>query len=149
MKIARLTALVAAALAVVVVVPFALAAAVPGRAKYLGQTGSGGAVTLRVSGDGKTVKRMRIHYQVTCNDHQPRQPTYTDIVDAQLRRDGSFKGAGEYQGSVVKDTNRFKVAGKLTTRGASGTFSLTATSTDGSNVQCKTGKLTWSATRQK
>jgi uncharacterized protein (DUF2147 family) len=149
-KIARFSALVVAALAVLMAVPLALAAALPGGAKYAGQTADGGSVTVRLSGNGKSVKRMRIHYQVTCNDGQPRDPTYTDIVGAPLRRNGSFSGTGEYQGSVVKDTNRFKVSGKMLAGKGSGTFSLTATgSGSGSKVRCKTGKLAWSVKRQK
>jgi hypothetical protein len=149
LKIARFTALLVAALAVLLAVPLELAAALPGGAKYAGKTADGGVVTVRLAGDGKSVKRMRIHYQVTCSDGQPRDPTYTDVVGALLRRDGSFSGEGQYQGSVVKDTNRFKVSGKLLARKGSGTFSLTATASGkGPRVRCKTGKLSWSAKRQ-
>jgi hypothetical protein len=150
LKIARFTALLVAALAVLIAVPLQLASALAGGAKYAGQTAAGSAVTVRLSGDGKSVKRIRISYKVTCDDGQPRDPTYTDIVGAPLRRDGSFSGSGQYQGSIVKDTNRFKVSGKLFARKGSGTFSLTATgSGQGPKVRCKTGKLAWSVKRQK
>jgi hypothetical protein len=142
LRSARFIALFTAAFAVFVGAAFAL----PGGAKYLGQTDDGGAVSLRLSGDAKQVKRMRIHYTVTCSDHKDRKPTYTDILDARLGSGGSFKGSGSYQGSVGKDINKFKVSGKVTARKAHGTFSLTSTT---STVSCKTGKLTWSAKRQK
>jgi hypothetical protein len=142
LTIARSIALSAAAFAV----SAGVASALPGGAKYLGTTGDGGAVTLRLSGDAAYVKRMRIHYTVTCNDGQDRKPTYTDILDARLKSGGKFSGSGSYKGSIGKDTNDFKVAGKVTARNAHGTFSLTSRA---GSVRCKTGKLTWSAKRQK
>ncbi|MEA2427061.1 MAG: hypothetical protein QOF37_689 [Thermoleophilaceae bacterium] len=141
LRIARFIALFTAAFAVFV----GAALALPGGAKYLGQTAHGGAVSLRLSGDAKYVKRMRIHYTVTCSDHRARKPTYTDVLDARLRSDGTFKGSGSYQGTVGKDFNKFKVSGQVTPGKAHGTFSLTSTT---STVNCKTGKLTWSAKRQ-
>jgi hypothetical protein len=89
---------------------------------------------------------MRIHYTVTCNDGKDRKPTYTDVLDARLKKDGTFSGSGSYEGSQGHDLNRFKVAGTVTKRRAHGTFSLTSSAGD---VRCKTGKLTWSAKRQK
>jgi hypothetical protein len=142
LKIARVIALFATAFAVSV----GVAEALPGGARYLGETDDGGAVSLRLSGDAKHVKRMRIHYTVTCNDGQERKPTYTDILDARLGKGGKFSGSGSYQGSIGKDTNTFKVSGKVTAKTAHGTFSLTSTAGD---VRCKTGKLAWSAKRQK
>jgi hypothetical protein len=120
--------------------------ALPGGARYAGETDDGGAVTVRLSSDAGRVKRMRIHYTVTCNDDRERKPTYTDILDARLKKDGTFSGSGSYMGSVGNDLNKFKVSGKVTARKAHGTFSLTSTAGD---VRCKTGKLTWSAKRQK
>jgi hypothetical protein len=142
LRIARSIALFAAAFAVSV----GVASALPGGAKYLGRTGDGGAVSLRLSGDAARVKRMRIHYTVTCNDNMDRKPTYTDVLDARLKKSGKFSGSGSYQGSIGKDMNTFKVAGNVTARNAHGTFSLTSTA---GSVRCKTGKLTWSAKRQK
>jgi hypothetical protein len=141
LTLARSIALFAAAFALLA----GVANALPGGAKYLGDTDDGGAVSLRLSGDAARVKRMRIHYTVTCNDGKERKPTYTDILDARLKDDGGFSGSGSYQGSVGNDLNKFKVSGKVTKRKAHGTFSLTSTA---GSVRCKTGKLTWSATRQ-
>jgi hypothetical protein len=121
------------------------ASALPGGAKYLGDTDEGGAVSLRLSSDAARVKRMRIHYTVTCNDGKERKPTYTDILDARLKKDGTFSGSGSYEGSVGNDLNKFRVSGKVTRKRAHGTFSLTSTA---GSVRCKTGKLTWSTKRQ-
>jgi hypothetical protein len=142
LTIARSTALLAAVFALTA----GAASALPGGARYLGSTDDGGVVSVRVSSDAQRVKRMRIHYTVTCNDGQDRKPTYTDILDARLKKNGTFSGSGSYQGSVGNDLNKFKVSGKLTKKRASGTFSLTSTA---GSVSCKTGKLTWSAKRQK
>ena len=141
LTIARYTALFAAVFALLA----GVANALPGGAKYLGETGDGGAVMVRLSGDATKVKRMRIHYTVTCNDGKDRKPTYTDILAARLGGSGKFNGSGSYQGSEGKDLNTFKVSGSVTARRAHGTFSLTSTAGD---VRCKTGKLTWSAKRQ-
>jgi hypothetical protein len=141
LRIARSIALSTAAFALLA----GAADALPGSARYSGRTDEGGAVSVRLSSDASRVKRMRIHYTVTCNDGVDRKPTYTDILDARLRKDGTFSGSGSYHGSVSDDLNTFKVSGKVTKRRASGTFSLTSTTAD---VRCKTGKLTWSAKRQ-
>jgi hypothetical protein len=142
LRIARFIAVCTAAFAVFAGASFAL----QGGARYIGKTARGGAVSLRLSDDAKRIRRMRIHYTVTCSDHRARKPTYTDILDARLGSGGSFKGSGSYQGTVGKDLNKFKVSGKVTAHKARGTFSLTSTT---SRARCKTGKLTWSAKRQK
>jgi hypothetical protein len=151
LTIARLTALIAAALVALVVVPFAVAAALPGGAKYAGKSDDDHAVTLRLSGDAKRVKRLRVNYTVTCDDGQSGD-TYTDILNAKVRSDHSFRASGMYTGSGDGSENVFKATGKLSARKATGTFSLTATSKPddaGNVVKCKTGKLTWSVKRQK
>jgi hypothetical protein len=142
LTIARFIALSAASFALLA----GVAEALPGGARYLGDTDDGGAVMVRLSQDAARVRRMRIHYTVTCNDHKSRKPTYTDILDARLKKDGTFSGSGSYQGSVGNDLNKFKVSGKVTARKAHGTFSLTSTAGD---VRCKTGKLSWATKRQK
>jgi len=150
LKIARFTVLLAAALAVLVAVPITVFAALPGGAKYAGKTGKGGAVTLRLTGDAKRVKKMRIHYTVECNDGRSGK-TYTDILNPHIRSDRTFRGKGSYKGSGDGSENKFKVVGKISKRKASGTFSLTATSSPDSQdptLKCKTGKLTWSAKRR-
>jgi hypothetical protein len=151
LTIARLTALAAAALAVLACVPFAIAAALPGSAKYAGKTDDAGAVTLRLNSDGDRVKKMRIHYEVTCDDGRSGK-TYTDILNPKIRSDSTFRGSGTYKGSGDGSENAFKVTGKVSARKASGTFSLIATSDSGAQggtLRCKTGKLTWKATRQR
>jgi hypothetical protein len=151
LTIARFTALLAAALAVLIAVPLAIAGALPGSAKYAGQTDDGQAVTLRLTSDAGRVKKMRIHYTVTCNDGRSGD-TYTDILNPKIRSDHSFKGSGTYKGSGDGSENAFKVAGTISAKKASGTFSLTATSTSeaqGDTLRCKTGKLTWKASRQR
>jgi hypothetical protein len=89
------------------VAPAALAA-LPGGAKYAGTTSDGNAVTLKLTGDGTRIKRMRISYQLS-------------------------------------------VSGKVWNKTAHGKFSLNSTvkASGGGKVKCKTGKLTWSAARQK
>jgi hypothetical protein len=138
-----------AALAALVAAPVAAAAALPGGARYAGQTSDAGAVMVRLTGDAKRVKRMRISYTVTCDDGRSGD-TYTDILNPRVRSDHTFAASGTYTGSGDGSQNDFKVAGKLYANKAKGTFSLTATSTvSGATVRCKTGKLTWSAQRQK
>jgi hypothetical protein len=151
LTLARFTGPIAAALAVLVAVPFAVAAALPGGAKYAGKTDDDQAVTLRLTSDARHVKRMRIHYTVTCDDGRSGD-TYTDILNPKVRSDHTFRGSGTYKGSGDGSENAFKVTGTISARKASGTFSLTATSdssAQGGALHCKTGKLTWSAKRQK
>jgi hypothetical protein len=151
LTIARFTTLPVAAVAVLVAVPLALAAALPGGGKYAGKTDDAQAVTLRLTSDAKRVKKMRIHYTVTCNDGRSGE-TYTDILNPKIRSDHSFRGSGTYKGSGDGSENAFKVTGTVSAKKASGTFSLTATSeseAQGETLRCKTGKLTWSAKRQR
>jgi hypothetical protein len=145
MKVRSTTAL-AATLAALLSLPVALAAALPSRAKYVGKTSDGGAVSLRLNGDATRVHRMRIHYTLTCDDGQSGE-TYTDILNPRVRKDRTFVASGKYTGSSDGSTNTFKLSGKLWTKRASGKFSLKATGTVGGT--CRTGKLTWSAKRQK
>jgi hypothetical protein len=151
LKIVRLTPLVAAALAVLVVVPLAAGAALPGGGKYAGKSDDGHTVTLRLNANAKLVKRLRVNYSVDCDDGQSGH-TYTDILNAKVRSDHTFRASGTYTGSGDGSQNAFKVTGKVSSRKATGTFSLVATSkpdADRNVVKCKTGKLTWSAKRQK
>jgi hypothetical protein len=151
LTIARFNAPLAAALAVLVAVPVALAGTLPGGAKYAGKTDDAHVVNLRLSGDAKRVKRLRINYTVTCDDERSGD-TYTDVLNPKVRSDHTFRASGKYTGSGDGSENAFKVTGKLTARKATGTFSLVATGkpdSDGNVLKCKTGKLTWSAKRQK
>jgi hypothetical protein len=149
LKIARFSLICAAAIAVLVAVPIALGKALPGAAKYIGETEKNLAVTLRLTGDGTHVKRMRIHYTVSC-DNGRSGDTYTDVLNVRVRSDRRFKGAGTYMGSGDGSENKFKVSGRVSARRASGKFSLTATGTPAGAtepVHCKTGKLSWTADR--
>jgi stress response protein SCP2 len=140
----------AAFAALLVAAPIALAAAPVGRAKYVGKTNDGSVLTVKLNGDASRVKRMRIHYTITCDDGRSGQ-TYTDILGARVRKDHTFAAHGTYTGSGDGSQNAFKVSGALARNRAHGKFSLTATgtATDGTPLHCKTGKLTWSAKRQK
>jgi hypothetical protein len=148
LKIARLTALLAAALAVLIAVPLSFGADLPGSAKYSGKTDDDRSVSLRLTRDAKLVKRMRINYEVTCNDGRTGR-TYTDILNAKIRSDRTFRGSGSYKGSGDGSINKFRVTGTISKRKATGTFSLTATSEgdQGDTLRCKTGQLTWTAKR--
>lgn len=148
MKIARSTLLCAAATALASA-PSALSAALPGGARYAGETDRGGAVTLRLAGDAKRVKRIRIRYSVTCDDGRTGD-TYTDVLNAPVGRYHRFRTAGTYRGSGDGSQNRFKVSGRVSARGARGRFSLTATATPAGSAQpvsCRTGGLRWRADR--
>jgi hypothetical protein len=129
--------------------PVALAA-LPGKAKYVGTTSDGSAVTVRLSGDAKTVKRMRIHYGLKCSGGRTGQ-SYTDVLGAHVHKDRSFSVSATYTGSKDGSKNTFHVSGKLSASKAHGKFSLTSTTKGGGKkkLTCKTGKLTWSAKRQK
>lgn len=130
--------------------PLVAAAALTGGAKYAGKTEDGHSVTLNLTSDAGRVKRMRIHYAVTCDDGRS-GGTYTDILNPKIRSDRTFKGAGTYEGSGDGSTNKFHVAGKISKSRASGTFSLTATSdsgTEGGTLTCETGKISWSVKRR-
>jgi hypothetical protein len=146
----RKQAVAAAIAALLVAAPIALAGAPIGRAKYVGTTSDGNVLTVKLNGDASGVKRMRIHYTFDCNNGHSGQ-TYTDILGVRVRSDHSFSAAGTYTGSSDGSKNTFKASGNLLRNKANGKFSLTSTgtATDGSAVNCKTGKLTWSAKRQK
>lgn len=134
-----------------VTVPLALAGELSGGAKYVGKTADDHAVQLRLSSDAKRVKRLRVNYTVECADGRTGD-TYTDILNPKVRTDHTFRASGTYTGSGDGSENAFKVTGKVSARKATGTFSLVATSKPadhGSALKCKTGKLTWSAKRQK
>jgi hypothetical protein len=128
--------------------PAALAA-LPGSAKYTGTTSDGNAVTVKLSADGSHVKRIRVSYQVNCDNGQSGK-TYTDILGAKIRKNHSFSASGTYTGSKDGSKNTFHVSGKVWTNTAHGTFSLKATGKQagGGKLTCTTGKLTWSAKRQ-
>ena len=143
---ARLALLLALAAALLVALPLGIALALTGGAKYTGKTDDGRSVSLKLSGDTKHVKRFHIRYTVNCDDQMERPSTYTDVLNAKVRSDNTFKASGTYTGSGDKSTNKFKLAGKLFKNKANGTFSLTATAADDS-VHCNTGKLTWKASR--
>jgi hypothetical protein len=144
----RRHAIPAALAALALAAPAALAA-LPGGAKYVGTTSDGSAVMVRLTGNAKNVKRMRISYVVHC-DNGGSGRTYTDIAGASVHRDRTFSMSGTYTGRSDGSKNRFSVSGKLTAKKAHGKFSLKSTGKGGKGkkkVTCTTGKLTWSAAR--
>src|SRR3954467_5850212 len=114
----------AAIAALALTAPVALAA-LPGGAKYAGTTSDGSAVTLKLASDGKRVKRMRIHYDLSCNDGRSAH-TYTDILGPHVHKDRSFTASGSYTGTQDGSKNTFHVSGKLSAAKAHGKFSLKA-----------------------
>jgi hypothetical protein len=142
--------LIAAALAALAVAAPAALAALPGGARYAGKTSDGSAVTLKLSRDAKSVRRMRIHYDLSCT-HGRSAHSYTDILGPRVRKDRTFSASGSYTGTADGSKNTFHVSGKVTASRAHGNFTLKATgrASDGTKLSCKTGKVTWSANRQK
>jgi hypothetical protein len=125
-------------------------AALPHKARYSGQTSDNSTVRLRISNDGKRVAKLRIFYKVTCDDGRT-NTTFTDVLNLRVHKHGKFAGQGTYTGSGDGSKNSFKVAGTVSKKKATGSFSLTATGTDqqtGKTISCQTGPLTWSALRK-
>ena len=141
---------IAAALAALAIAAPAALAALPGGARYAGTTSDGSAVTLKLSGNGKSVKRMRIHYDLSCTKGRSAH-SYTDILGLHIRKDRTFSASGTYTGTQDGSKNTYHVSGKVSASKAHGKFSLKATgkASDGTKLSCKTGSLTWSAKRQK
>ena len=150
LTLARLTLLVAAALAVLVTVPAAFGAKLPGGARYEGKTSDGSDVGLRLSGDSRRVARLRIHYKLSCDDGRSGK-TYTVIMNARLRgKRHTFRARGSYRGSADDSRNEFSVSGRVNARGARGKFSLVNKSRandDEPAVECTSGPLRWRASR--
>jgi hypothetical protein len=124
-------------------------AKLPGGARFSGKTEAGMDVALRVSRNAKSVARIRIFYHVTC-DNGGEGDTYTDISNVPLSSRGRFSGKGSYVGSSDHSTNRFEIRGRVGSKRATGTFSLTAKGESQSTltpVRCKSGDVTWTATR--
>ena len=142
--------LIAAAFAALAIAAPAALAALPGGARYAGTTSDSSAVTLKLTGNGKNVKRMRIHYDLSCNKGRTAH-SYTDILGPRVHKDRTFSTSGSYTGTQDGSKNTFHVSGKLSASKAHGRFSLKATgrASDGGKLSCKTGRLTWSAKRQK
>jgi hypothetical protein len=142
LRTTRSTVICAAAVAVIALVPAASAVKLPGRAKYVGKTGGGESVQLRLTHDAKRVARMRIHYRIRCSDKHSEE-TYTVVYNVRVHN-RHFRSAGSYTGSRNGSTNRYKVVGTLSRRRASGTFRLTNVA---KRVRCHTGRLRWHARR--
>ena len=142
--------LIAAALAALALAAPAALAALPGGARYAGKTSDGSSVTLKLSGDGKSVKRMRIHYKLSCNKGRTAH-SYTDILGPRIRKDRTFSASGTYTGTKDGSKNTYHVSGKVSASKSHGKFSLTSSgrASDGTKLSCKTGKLTWSVKRKK
>ena len=142
--------LIPAAIAALAVTAPAALAALPGGARYAGTTSDGSAVTLKLARNAKSVKRMRIHYDLSCNRGRSAH-TYTDITGPRVHKDRTFSVSGKYTGTTDGSKNTFHVSGKISAGKAHGKFSLKSTgkASDGSKLSCKTGNVTWSAVRQK
>jgi hypothetical protein len=142
--------LIPAAIAALALTAPAALAALRGGARYAGTTSDGSAVTLKLAGNAKSVKRMRIHYDLNCNKGRSAH-TYTDITGPRVHKDRSFSVSGKYTGTKDGSKNTFHVSGKLSAGKAHGKFSLTSTTKGGgkNKLTCKTGKLTWTAKRKK
>jgi hypothetical protein len=125
-----------------IVAPAAIA--LTGGAKYSGKTSDDRAVSLRLTSDATHIKRFHIRYTVDCDDDVERPATYTDVLNAKIRSDNTFRASGKYTGSGDGSTNTFKLTGTVFKRKAHGTFSLKAASADKS-IHCTTGTLTWKA----
>jgi hypothetical protein len=110
--------------------------------RYAGETSQGTSISLRLS-PGRRVA-LRIYYRVSCNDGRPQRMTYTNISGARIVR-GRFGAAGVYKGSVDGSRNEYRIGGNVTSTGARGTFSLTATTRH--HVRCSSGRLSWVAQR--
>jgi hypothetical protein len=135
---------IALILGVALLVAAPVALALTGGARYSGKTSDDRAVALRLTSDATHIKRFHIRYTVNCDDDVDRPATYTDVLNAKIRDDNTFRASGQYTGSGDKSTNKFKLTGVVYKRKAHGTFSLKAASADDS-IHCTTGKLTWKA----
>jgi hypothetical protein len=142
--------LIPAAIAALALAAPAALAALPGGARYAGKTSDGNPVAVKLSGNAKNVKRMRITYDLSCSKGRTAH-SYTDILGPRIRKDRTFSTSGSYTGTQDGSKNTFHVSGKLSASKAHGKFSLTATgrASDGTKLNCKTGRVTWSAKRQK
>jgi hypothetical protein len=124
-------------------------AALPGGAKYSGTTSDGNPVVVKLTGDAKYVKRMRITYDLKCAGGGTAH-SYTDVLGVRIKKDRTFSRSGTYTGSSDGSKNSFRLSGKLSATTAHGKFSLTSTVKSGKKkIRCETGKLSWSAKRPK
>ena len=112
-----------------------------GGSHYAGQTSEHLGVTLRVSGDGGYVARMRVRYRVKCADGARGTPS-TSLFDLKVDSHGRFGFNGTYTGKVDKSRNRVKLHGKISARRAAGTFVLAAKR---KKVRCNSARISWHA----
>lgn len=125
------------------------AARVPAGAHYAGETEEGHRVALRVSDDGRYVARLRIVYDVTCDNGAEGTPS-TTVFDVPIRRRGRFSYKGTYTGREDGSRNRVTLSGRVRRTVARGTFVLRATGTpEGSDekVHCRSQEVSWRAER--
>jgi hypothetical protein len=126
------------------------AARLPGDAHYLGETEEGYDVGLRLGESGRYVARLRISYDVSCDNGAEGTPS-TTVFDVPLRRRGRFSYKGTYIGREDGSKNRVTLRGRVTRRVARGTFLLVATGRpEGSDekVRCKSETVSWRADRE-
>ena len=104
-------------------------------------------MTLRLSRDARRVARLRIDYELKCDNGKSSQ-TYTVVLRARLHgKRHTFRAHGRYRGSRDGSRNEFRLAGRVSRRAARGTFSLENESRD-DDVKCTSGKLRWRAGRR-
>jgi hypothetical protein len=121
----------------------------PGDAHYVGETEEGHDVGVRLSDKARYVARLRIVYDVTCDNGAEGTPS-TTVFDVRIRRRGRFAYKGTYIGREDGSKNRVTLRGRVTRRVARGTFRLTATGTpEGSDekVRCRSQEVSWRAER--
>jgi hypothetical protein len=119
----------------------AFAAMPAGSASYSGKTSERLGVKLRIASDGQYVARMHIRYRVTCSDGARGAPT-TDLFDLHIDGHGRFGFNGTYTGRVDKSKNRVRMHGRVSSRRATGTFTLKAKR---KKVRCHSANVRWHA----
>ena len=128
----------------------------PGGAKYYGTTTQRGAgprraIVMRISGDGRTISRALFSESVRCSDDTRsaglEAPRTDAAVDSKGRVDDRETFTVRSGNSIVKVSDRF--TGRFGETGATGTFSLSDTTTDRTTGRvlrsCKSGTVKWTA----
>ena len=130
----------------------------PKAARYYGttaqkSTGPNRPIVLRVSGDGRTLSRALFGESVKCNDGQLAIGIEAPQTSVAIDADGRVADRERYtitQGEAVIHVND-RFTAELGSRGARGTFSLSARTADrasGRTIQtCKSGTIRWRASR--
>jgi hypothetical protein len=130
--------------------PVAVTAAdAPPGARYSGSTDEGLRVALRISDDGDRIARVRIRFEVTCDNGASGRVT-TTVFRIPIGANGTFSYRGTYRKKVDRSTNHVKMTGTVGRRVAKGTFRLRAVGHPGGSerkVHCHSRRVTWRADR--